>query len=170
MARGAGKRAVARRFNVSADAVWRHWDGHVGEAVKVARKAEVLKPGALLEQLVEEEDTGLLETLRIARAAVLHQLDLANELDDRPAVAALAGQLHKNAELVGRYTGEIRNAASTTVNNLVLSPDYLALRLKLTQVLRAFPEAAQAVAAVFREAEGGTVRQIEAKPVEVAHG
>jgi hypothetical protein len=136
LARGAGRRAVARRYSVSPDAVWRHWNGHVSDTVKAARKLEVLRPGAELSKLLTEEDTGLLENLRVVRTGLLHQFDLAVELDNPSGCAVLAAQLHKNLEIVGKHTGELRRHDTLTVAHLALTPDFLDFRLKLIQALR----------------------------------
>lgn len=162
MARGGGKRATAQKFEVSEDSVFRHWHNHVSDAVKAARKAEVLKPGAELKTLVIDESRGLLESLQVVRAGLFRQFDLAIELDDRTGAASMARELHRNLELMAKATGELLNSPQAGVTNIVLTPDYLELRGQLLGVLRQFPDAARAVAEVFRRSESQAANAIRA--------
>ena len=177
MARGAGKRATAKRFDVGADACFRHWHGHCSPALKAARKLEVLKPGANLASLVIEEDTGILEGLKVIRGALLSRFDLATELNDVPAMGVLSARLMKIHEMVGKLTGELRGQAAIEHHHLVFSPDYLTLRQRLLHALRPYPEATAAVVAAFTEAESATVATFtptaitgSANVLEAAHG
>ena len=177
MARGAGKRATAKRFGLGADSVARHWTNHVSDAIKMARKVEVLRPGANLAALVIEEDQGLLEGLRVIRGALMSKLDLAVEMNDFAAVTGLSGRLVKVYELIGKHTGELRQHAAVEHHHLVLTPDFINLRLRLLQALRPYPEATAAVVAALREAEGVTLAALtpaaitgSARVLEAAHG
>jgi hypothetical protein len=154
LARGASRRHAAKRFNCSADAVWRHWrNGHVPEHVRSQLAVDSLKPGATLEKLVRDESIGLLENLQRIRGILYSQFDLAAEIGDRQTVALLAARLHENLRMAATSTGELQKHAPTSVNNLLLSPPYLDLRAGLLRALRAFPDAARAVADAFRRAE-----------------
>lgn len=171
MARGVGKRATALKYGVSEDACFRHWHRHVPESVKAAKKAQILKPRANLEKLADEAEVGVLENLQAIRAALYNQLDGAVQIDDRTAVARLAGELHKNLELTGKLTGDLRQHRITEHVHLAVSPDFISLRQKLISALRPFPEAAAAVAAVLRGVDGAPQPRaimIECEAVEVA--
>ena len=77
-----------------------------------------------------------------------------------------------------KIAGELLPAAGTTIQNIVLSPDYIRLRGDLLAALRPFPEAARAVADIFKrtgeraaaEMQRSTPRMIEAVevPIDVA--
>ncbi|HEY1504113.1 MAG TPA: hypothetical protein VGF92_07425 [Stellaceae bacterium] len=167
MARGAGKRATALKFNTSEDSVWRHWAKHVSENIKAARKVEILKPGAELRNLVVDESRGLLEGLSMIRGALYRQLDTAVEVDDRSAVASLSRALHENLTIVGRATGELLAHQSALAPSVTLQADYLELRNQLIAALRPFPDARAAVAAVFRRSEdqaASAIRALSASP------
>jgi hypothetical protein len=154
LARGASRRHLAQRFNCSADAVWRHWhNGHVSEHVKSQLAIQVLKPGVTLEKLIQDENTGLLENLQRIRSVLYCQFDQAAEVGDRQAVALLATRLHENLRLAATSTGELQKHAPTSVTNILLSSSYLDLRSGLLQALRSFPDAARAIADVFRRTE-----------------
>lgn len=170
MAAGLGKRAVAKRFDISEDSAWRHYDRHMSEAAKAARKAEILKPGAELKALVINESRGLLESLQVLRAGLFRQFDLAVELDDRSGAASMARELHRNLELMAKATGELLASPQAGVTNIVLTPDYIELRGQLLGVLRRFPDAARAVAEVFRGSEAQAASAIRALSVNPAQG
>ena len=164
MARGAGKRSTARAYGVSEASVWRHWQNHVPDKLKAARRVSVLKPGANLETLVNEESTSVLETLKIIRAALLWQLDQATQVEDRHGMAVLSAQLHKNLETVARLTGELVNRSEVVNVQLVLTQEYLELRNALVGALAPFPDARRAVAAVLHQIEADTTQR-PAQPV-----
>lgn len=153
IARGASRRAAAKRFGLSGDAIYRHWNKHVPEHVKAAQKVQALKPGADLDKLVEEENIGLLTHLQRIRGALYDAFDAAANVGDRHGLATIASQLHHNLRLAAQKTGELQQHAQTQINNLILAPDYLNLRARLIAVLRPYPEAARAVAEAFRSIE-----------------
>jgi hypothetical protein len=153
MARGAGKREAGKQFNVSEDAVWRHWQNHVPETIKIARRTEVLRPGARLEALVDEESVGLLDSLRVIRGGLLRQFDVALSIDNTGGVAMIARELHRNAELFAKATGELVPHTRKTIEHVVLSPQYLELRSELATVLRRHPDALRDVMGAFQRLE-----------------
>jgi hypothetical protein len=153
MAFGGTKRAVAKAFGLSEASIWRHWNKHTPQPIKDAMRISVLKPGATLESLIEEEGVDLVETLKIARASILWSLDQAVQLEDRHGVSMMTAALHRNVELVGRFTGELINRSQHVSVSLVLSEEYLKLRGDLLRILQLFPDAAAAVAAAFRNVE-----------------
>jgi hypothetical protein len=162
MMAGLGKRAVGKKFGVSEDSVFRHCHSHMSEAAKAAKKAEILRPGAELKNLVINESRGLLESLQVIRAGLFRQFDLAIEIDDRSGAASMARELHRNLELMAKATGELLASPQASVTNIVLTPDYIELRGQLLGVLRRFPEAARAVAEVFRGSEAQAATAIRA--------
>src|SRR5208282_1730643 len=154
LSRGESQHAVARHFNLpNYGALGNHWRKHVDENMKIAKKIEVLKPGADLETLCEEENVGLLAHLQRIRSVLYPMFDNAAKIGDAHKVAALSSQLHLNLRLSALKTGELAQHRSQTINNLFVSQDYVILRARLMAVLRSFPEAAQAVADAFRQME-----------------
>jgi hypothetical protein len=171
LARGASRRYVAKRFNCSPDAVWRHWNnGHCPKHIKNQLTIESLKPGVTLEKLVQDESIGLLENLQRIRAVLYAQFDTAAEVGDRQTVAVIAARLHENLRMAATSTGELQKNSPTSVTNILLAPAYLDLRAGLLQALRAFPDAARAVADVFCRAEAPLIesRAVEAREVHAA--
>ncbi len=156
MARGGSRDRAAERFpDLGSDAIGRHWKLHVPDHVKAAAKIEILKPGAELEQIVNQESIGLLAHLQRIRSVLYKAFDKAAERGDAHEISALSAQLHSNLKISAQKTGELQQHSATTINNLVLSPDYLNLRAALISVLRPHPAAARAVADAFRQVESG---------------
>ena len=171
IASGEPQRDVAKRFKLSKDAVNRHWLHHVSSFMKQARKLEILKPGARLDELIVEEGRGLLDNLQIIRGKLYRQLEIAIAGDDRPGVTSVTRELHRNLELSAKSTGELQNARPN-VTNIVLSQDYVELRHNILKALRPFPEASAAVIAALRDVERTVdlTPMIDAKTSEVLHG
>ena len=78
---------------------------------------------------------------------------------------------------VAKLTGELVPHASTSITNVLLSPDFQRLRAELIRVLARHPDAQAEVAAVFRQAGlraatemgASTGKMIEALPVGAEH-
>jgi hypothetical protein len=154
MAAGASKRAVAERFNVSADAAWRHFARHVSPAMKAASVVKALRPGVELEALVTEEANGLLHHLQNIRQKLYYSFDSAVEAGDRNATAILAGRLLENLRFLSELTGRLQKYATpnnVTTINILASPTFLNLQTKLIAALAPYPDARRAVVQSFRE-------------------
>ena len=171
MAHGASRRAAAKRWpELKGDAIYRHWRLHVSDRVKQVHTLKILRPGAdpnALDAFAEQESIGLLGHLERIRSALYTAFDAKSSTNDAFGLARVAAQLHANLRLTAEKTGELERHSHTQINNLVLAPDYLGLRAKLIEVLRQYPDAALAVAEVFREIEGKA--QGEAGPRMIEH-
>jgi hypothetical protein len=75
-------------------------------------------------------------------------------------ISRLAGQLHHNLEITGKLLGAL-NLGHTTVNNVLVLPAYVELRVGLVTALAPFPEARRAVAQVLHALEAKAVDHIE---------
>jgi hypothetical protein len=173
MARGLGKRQVAKRFNVSPDSVHRHWSRHCPEAVKVAHKVKWAAPKADLDKLTLAEADGVLTYLQRLRADLLTLFEAAKADGHYPSIAAISRELREVLGLTARVTGELTaaNAKAASVVNVATSEEYLAMRAQLITVLRRHPNALRDVLETFGafEAKATTVMQpapalIEAQP------
>ena len=151
MARGASRRSVATQYEVSDDAIDRHWNGHVPDKVKATLQAEFLKPSATIEALPNEELPGLLERLARYRAGLAHLFDLAIETGDRQGVGPIARELREIETLVASQTGELRARAQAPVMHLHASADFVRLRQAIMMALRPFPDALVAVSEALRD-------------------
>jgi hypothetical protein len=166
MIRGLSKRAAGRQWpDLTVDKIYDHYRKHVPEHIKAAHKIEILKPSEAVRNLSEaevqqelsiltqEESVGLLSHLQRIRASLYVAFDNAAQHNDVFALSRLSAQLHTNLQLAATKTGELQKHQNQTINNLTIAPDYLRLRTNLITALRPFPEAARAVAEIFRQIE-----------------
>ena len=159
LAGGAGQKAVGRKFGIGKDPIWRHWTRHVDAQHRARLIMGPVQMHALAAQIAEE-NTSVLENLRIIRAGLFQQYDAALEAGDRTVGALLAGKLHQNLQITARITGELASSPLIQVNNtqnnnvaMLETPAFAAFQARLIGVLRLFPEARDAVIAEFERLE-----------------
>jgi hypothetical protein len=177
IASGASKRAIAQRFKISPDAVWRHGQAHLSPEIRGALVTRLLQREGDTRRILLEEGAGVAEGLKALRGPLFGLFLAAADCGDGKAAAALSGRLHENLALVAKLTGELVPHAGVSITNILLSPDFLRMRGELMRVLARHPEARAEVAAVFRRAglqaaaEMGAPapKMIEGLPAEAAH-
>lgn len=156
LARGVPVRALARRFGLSKDCVYRHRK-HVSPALMQELRAKALMPAADLERLRIEESSGLLEHLVAQRGHLYRLADTAEELGDIHGACGVHGRITANLELTGKLLDMFASHATSVTQNILVAPQYLSLRQALVQALRPYSEARRAVVAVLREIEGNAI-------------
>ena len=177
IATGVAKRAIAERFQVSRDAVWRHGQTHLTAEMRAALATKLLQREGDTRRILLEEGAGVSEALKAIRGPLFGLFLATVDTGDNRAATALSGRLHENLALVAKLTGELVPHAGTSITNILLSPDFQRLRAELIGVLARYPEAQAEIAAVFRQAglraatEIGTSAEnlIEALPVGAEH-
>lgn len=147
---GLGKRQVAARFRVSKDAAFRHAQNHLPPELKAALALKLVRKEGDVRAVLLEEGSNAVEALRAVRGPLFGMFLAAVDVNDTRAAAALSGRIVETISLGARLTGELMPAAGTTIQNIVVSADYIRLRSDLLAALRPFPEAARAVAEAFR--------------------
>jgi hypothetical protein len=176
IARGIDCRSISRRFSLSYEGLLRHRNnGHVPASIRGAfpRHRADLSVEALA-QLRADESAGVLLHLAQQRSTLLRLQDEAERKHWRPLMLQVTREIHKNIELTGRTLGTFaeHERAVTQVANLqiLMSPEYVALRSNLIKALGPHPKARAAVADVLSGIEGqaphftGThPRQLEAR-------
>ena len=175
VATGLSKRAVAARFGVSRDAVWRHAQAHLTSEMRAALATKLLQREGDTRRILLEEVACVTEALKAIRGPLFSLYLVAVDTGDSKAAAAL--RLHENLALIAKLTGELVPHASTNITNILLSPHFQRLRAELIRVLARYPEARAEVAAVFRQAglraatEMGAPdgKMIETVPVKAEH-
>ena len=133
-------RGIAQRFAASPDAVFRHRSDHLPAALPQAQEvAEVALADSLLDQLAE---------LRADAPRIGRKAEGAGDLK-----TALAGvrELVRIVELTAKLVGELDERPQV---NVLVAPEWLAVRSALLDVLRDYPEARTAVAARLAVLEG----------------
>ena len=166
---------IGERFKVSPHATWRHGK-HLGPELKAAPALKLIVRQRDISAVVLEEGTSTIEQLRAVRAPLFSRFLACVDCGDDRSAAALAGRLHEGLQISAKLAGELVPAISTQIQNIVLSPDYIRLRGDLLGALRPFPEAARAVADVFRrtgervadDMRRSAPRMIKGRAVEVS--
>src|SRR5262245_15141502 len=161
LARGVSVTALARRYDLGTDSIYRHRVNHLPATVR----AKLLAGPDIeidLDKLRESESQSLLANLVALRHRLFAALDASEEYNDAGMLTRVSSQLHANLELTGKLLGDLGVGSSTTVNVLVM-PQYVELRVALVQALASFPEARQAVAAVLHQLESKAAADIKPK-------
>jgi hypothetical protein len=152
---GVGLDTLAGQFGINRSAIWRHMARHVSEGDKAAYLADV--PLAELVSRAADEGVSLLDYYRIVRGTLMKQFQLAASVNDRRAVAALAGRLNEVLISLGGITGEMLKLAPTSITNntavFIQSPMFADLQAMLLQRLSPFPDALTEVVAGLMELE-----------------
>jgi len=151
LARGVSVSALARRYDVSTDSLYRHRKAHLTAQLR----AKLIAGPDIeidLDRLRESESQSLLANLVAIRHRLFASLDVAEECGDSNMICRVAAQIHQNLELIGKLLGDL-GVGSTTVNNVLVLPAYVEMRMELINALRPFPEAARAVAAALHRLE-----------------
>lgn len=162
-------RALAARFDVSADAVKRHADNHLSPAQRAAILA-AQKPTAIdLDKLEVTESEGLLAALVTQRARLQTHSEMAADMGDVKAAVSAEKAITGNLDLVAKLLGRLVQRHEVRSTSLLISPDYLKLRATLVDALKPFPDAARAVGAALHRLESEAATEIAPKPKPLAH-
>ena len=128
---GAPYRSVARRFELSESAVYRHKTEHLpAHLLKAREDEEVAQADHLLEQV------------RNLQAHALNILERAEKAGDLRTALAAIYQARGNLELLGKLAGELDERPQV---NLTVSPQWLELRAVIVGALESHPAAHTAV-------------------------
>lgn len=140
---GASLDSIAETFKVQRNAIWRHTSKHVSDDQRSMYLADVDLKG--LADRANAESLSLIDYLAIVRSTLLHQMQIAAGVNDRPGTAALAGRLNETLKLIATVTGEMLRLNPHTVNHNVTvfmsSPLYVELEMMLVKTLSAYPDA-----------------------------
>jgi hypothetical protein len=128
---GAPYRSVAKRFELSESAVYRHKTEHLPAHLLKAREVE---------EVAQAED--LLEQVRHLQAHALDILERAEKTGDLRTALAAISQARGNLELLGKLAGELDERP---VVNLNVSTEWLELRAVIVGALEPHPAAHRAV-------------------------
>ena len=151
---GASLDSLAKKFDLSRDAIFRHWRKHVSDEIKASYLVGPAKLAELAE-IAAEEGASVLDHFRVVRTMLLGQLCATTEAGDARAAAIVAGRLTAVLEQIGKITGEVAVIAQGTINvtNVAIfnSPQFAKLQAKMLRALAPHPEARAAVVAALRE-------------------
>lgn len=160
---GVSSNVLAARFEISPDSVLRHAANHLSP-VQRAALATAMQPTAIdLEQLRTTESENLLSSLVTQRARLAGYGELAAELGDINAATRVEGAILANLQTVGKLLQQFVQVHDVRHSSILISPDYLALRTCLVDTLRAYPDAAVAVARALHKLESDAAQDITAR-------
>jgi hypothetical protein len=134
-------RSVAKRFELSESAVYRHKSEHLPAHLLRAREVE---------EVAQADD--LLEQVRHLQAHALGILERAEEAGDLRTALGAISQARGNLELLGKLAGELDERP---VVNLDVSPEWLELRAVIVGALEPHPAAHGAVLRALEYADEG---------------
>ena len=154
LSRGVSGGAVAKKFGIGRDAVYRHRKNHMSDQLKASLKMAGVADGVDLAALRDKEGEGLIGHLVAQRQRLWFLLALAEEAEDFSAATRAHSALTANLQLTGKIVGELASVNVRIAHNLVIDPQYITLRSGLLRALRDFPQARRAVAAVLKDLEG----------------
>ena len=138
---GAPYRSVAKRYELSESAVYRHKADHLPAHLLKAREVE---------EAARADD--LLDQVRNLQAHALDILERAEKAGDLRTALAAISQARGNLELLGKLAGEIDERP---VVNLNVSPEWLELRGVIVGALEPYSEARGAVLSALEGAGNG---------------
>ena len=137
---GTPYRSVAKQFEISESAVYRHKVEHLPAHLLKAREAA---------ELASADD--LLDQVRHLQTHALNILERAEETGDLRTALAAISQARGNLELLGKLAGELDERP---VMNVLVSTEWAAIRTALMDALSPYPEARSAVSGRLLELEG----------------
>jgi hypothetical protein len=167
MVRGVAVPALARRFDCSEDALRRHKANHVTQTQKAAILAGPELEGIDLSKLREVEEQSSLANLHAIRHRLWAALDYAEGHGDVNQIARVTAQLHKNVELGQLMVGGLHTGTTNITNSILISAEYVNLRISLVKALQIFPDAAHAVALVLNDLESNAAKDITVRTKQV---
>jgi hypothetical protein len=157
---GASLRSLAAKFDVSLDAVDRHWHKHVSAEMKASY---LLGPVQLQELAAKaaEQGVSVLDHLHAVRTVMMGHLASVTEAGDSRTAAIVAGRLTTLLETIARISGELGDLAKSTTyhitNNVAVmqQPEFARVQASLLRALAPFPDARAAVVVALRDHDAG---------------
>ena len=125
-------RSIAARFSLSPQALLRHHDDHLPEALVKAKEAEDIRHAI--------DHVAQFKALNGATVAILAE---ARRLGDHDLALRAIDRLQRQIELQLRVIGELDERPQI---NLLVSAEWLAVRAAVLEALKPYPEARVAVA------------------------
>lgn len=154
-------RVLGKRYGMSSDSVWRHGNNHMSAELHGQLMTRGRMTPADLENLRITESEGVLQHLVAVRGRLYGLMDAATMQDDYRGAAAIGNQIGKNLEVTAKLLGDIRTGTVNVTNNVLLMPEFHALRTTIMQALRLHPEARASVAAALKQLESPDVPRQE---------
>ncbi len=124
-------RKISALFRVSEDAVQRHKADHLPKTLTDARKADD-----------DERALDVVKQLRVINGVSLQILNEARQGKDLQTALKAVDRIHRQIELQAKLLGQLDDRPQM---NVVVSPEWAAIRATVLVALRPYPEARVAV-------------------------
>ncbi len=169
---GVGGVAIAEKFGLSKSAVFRHMAEHVEPEIKAQIIADV--PLSDMIEKATAEGMSVIDGLNLVRNTTMRAMLAAAAVNDFTATAAGAKRTLEALREIGRFTGELLNAAPVrnyVQNNITFSDPNTMDRMEamLIERLSPFPGALQAVQAGLLSLSTPTAPMIDVTPHGGSH-
>lgn len=128
---------VARLVGCNRSAVNRHVKRHLLPAVKKQAQADAELGGV-----------SVLKELRGLYRRMKSHLDRAEQTDNWQAIRAFSAEARQDLELLSRLLGELESGATV---NVLVSTEWLRVKTAIMEVMTAYPQAKEALAARLME-------------------
>jgi hypothetical protein len=159
---GTGRRALARKFGVDAQAIYRHNKNCISQEYRVAVLAGPFRSEDDLRQLAAEEGQSVLVNYRAVFNGHRSRWLYALEVGDDDAMVKHGRAMSEMLWKIAQISREIApNGPTTAIQNIFMTRDYYDFERRALKVLRRHPEALQDWLMEFRN---DTTRMIEAPP------
>ncbi len=138
---GQSLRDLSALFRVSEDSLARHRDADIPQAVAKAQEVEDITRGL-----------DVVKQLRTINGVTMQILSEARQRKDPEIALKAIDRIQRQIELQAKLLGDLDERP---VVNVVLSPEWLSLRLVIVQALADHPEAQRAVVMALSASAGG---------------
>ena len=133
-------KGMAARFGISRDSIYRHRRRHLTSAMLAKLASGSAYTVENLTELKSRESERLLSNAVEIRRRLYENAEAAERAGDHKAATSSYAVILKSLELMGKLLDQFKGHERTTVNQLIISPDYLRLRAALIGVLAPYPE------------------------------
>jgi hypothetical protein len=157
---------MSKRFGVSIWSLHRHRQRHMPKALITRLMSGSAYEVENLDELKSRESERLLSNAVEVRSRLYNNAEAAERVGDFSAATKSYAVIIHSLELIGKLLDSFHGREKQTINQLVISPDYLRLRAALIQALASYPDARKAVAAVVRDLETAEVTSTADIPKE----
>jgi hypothetical protein len=110
-----------------------------------------------LANLEATESESLLQNAVVMRGRLYGLFDAAQEQGDSRTAATISGYILKYQDFIARLLGDIRTGTVNIHQNVLVLPEFHALRTTIMRALRSHPEARADVAAALKQLESPDV-------------
>jgi hypothetical protein len=140
---GGGRRALAQKFDVSADALWRHAKNHISEEYRTAAKMGPFESEEALRKLLAETGASVLDRYNAVYNGHLARWLVALEAGEDETMIRHGNVMAALLGKIGMLTHEMLPPGAHTAiqQNFYLTPDFYNFRRRALAVLRRHAEA-----------------------------